>query len=170
MTYWYEKYAVIAVGKWFEERGYEVRISVFGRVDDLVNKPLDGLPIPQISPDDFKDPQHRYNVYYDRPGTIDLVARKGEEIWVMQAKGITTRSNGPGMVAQAIGQEVMLMTGALDTAKYGLIFPDEKNFVRALKQIEKDNPVLMRDEWVLFLVSETGKVRRYTFMEFISDG
>lgn len=168
MTYWYEKYAVIAVGKWFQEKGFEVRISVPGKVNELSRLPLGGLPVPEINPRDFRNPQYRYNVYYDTPGTIDLVAKSQDELWVFEAKGISTRSNGPGKVAQAVGQMVMLMTKSVSSVHYGLIFPDESNFVRALHQVENDNPIFVESNWHIFLVSQDGAVNALTFSDFVS--
>jgi hypothetical protein len=168
MTYWYEKYAVIAVGNWFEEKGFDVRISVPGKINGLMSSALGGKTIPQVATDDFKNPQHRYTVYYDVPGTIDLVARNKNELWIIQAKGISTRSNAPGMIAQAIGQVVLLMTHSEPSIHYGLILPDNPNFLRVLRQIEVDNPVFTRSDWHLFLVSEKGDVTAINFQEFFA--
>ena len=168
MIYWYEKYAVIAVGNRFKEKGFDVRISVPGKINELMNSPLGGKTIPEVTTEDFKNPQHRYTIYYDSPGTIDLVARNKNELWIIQAKGISTRSNAPGMVAQAIGQVVLLMTQSEPSIHYGLIFPDNSNFLRVLRQIEVNNPVFTRSDWHLFLVSEKGDKNAFTFQEFLA--
>jgi hypothetical protein len=168
MIYWYEKYAVIAVGNWFKEKGFDVRISVPGKINKLMNSNLGGKTIPKVTTEDFKNPQRRYTIYYDSPGTIDLVARKKSELWIIQAKGISTRSNAPGMIAQAIGQIVLLMTQSELPIQYGLIFPDNPNFLRVLRQIEVDTPVFTRNDWHLFLVSEKGDVNALTFQEFLA--
>lgn len=168
MTYWYEKYAVIRVGNWFKEKGFEVRISVPGKINELISSTLGGKMIPKVTEEDFKNPQNRYEVYYDSPGTIDLVAKNKSELWIIQAKGISTRSNAPGMIAQAIGQVVLLMTHSDPSIHYGLIFPDNPNFLRVLRQIEVDNPVFTRSDWHLFLVSEKGDVNALTFQEFLT--
>ena len=167
MKYWFEKYAVIAVGKWFEQKGFEVRISVPGKVKNLMHSDLGGLTIPEIADEDFNNPQHRYTVYYDSPGTIDLVARNESQLWVVQAKGVTKRSNAPGDIAQAVGQIVLLMTQSEPSVYYGLIFPEEPRFLRVLSQIEADNPVFTRNDWQLFLVSKEGQVKVFNFREFI---
>ena len=168
MKYWYEKYAVIAVGKWFQQKGFDVRISVPGKVKSLVHSDLGGLEIPKITDEVFNDPQRRYTVYYDRPGTIDLVAKNKDQLWVMQAKGVTKRSNAPGDIAQAIGQIVLLMAQSEPSVHYGLILPDEKRFLKVLCQIESDNPVFSRNDWHLFLVSKEGQVKAFSFQEFVS--
>jgi len=67
VTYWFEKYAVIAVAKWFKKKGFEVRISVPGKVKNLVNSNLGGLEIPEITDEDFNNPQRRYTIYYEQP-------------------------------------------------------------------------------------------------------
>ena len=166
MTYWFEKYAVIAVAKWFKKKGFEVRISVPGKVKSLVNSNLGGLEIPEITDEDFNNPQRRYTIYYDSPGTIDLVARNERQLWIIQAKGITKRSNAPGDIAQAIGQVVLLMAQSEPSVHYGLILPDESRFIRVLCQIEVDNPVFTRNDWHIFLVSKEGQVTPFSFQEF----
>jgi hypothetical protein len=168
VKYWFEKYAVIAVGKWFKEQGFEARISVPGNVESLMNSKLGGLDIPEINDDDFNDPQHRYKVYYDTPGTTDLVVRNDDQLWILQAKGVTKRSNAPGDIAQVIGQTVMLMTDFIPSVHYGIILPDKPRFVEVLSQIKPDNPVFTRQDWHLFLVSMEGEVKECSFQEFLS--
>lgn len=156
----YEKYAVIAVAKWFEQRGYQVGISVPGPLQDILKRAdLGGLEIPAFREDDLKNPEYRYTVYYDTPGHIDLVARSSSQVWVMEAKGIVKGGSAPGAVAQAIGQVVLLMMPTEPTLRYAIILPDEKRFIEVLKSVAPDNPVLTRPDLRIFLVSKDGSVR-----------
>jgi len=159
MDHRFEKYAVIAVARWFRENGYEVGISVPGSPRELVQRDaLSGLEIPSITENDLLNPKHRYEVYYDTPGCIDLVARNNEEVWLIEAKGITEGGSAPGSVAQAVGRVVLLMTSAETRLRYAMVVPRQESFLNALRSIAPDNPVLTRDDFRVFLVSKDGSV------------
>ena len=123
IDYRHEKFAVIKVARSLSQQGFEVGISVPGPVQELSRRTkLGGLGIPSFSTSDMRIPEHRKRVYYDTPGTIDLVARKSDEVWVMEAKGLSARGNARAAVAQAIGQIVLYMTPSEPTLRYAIIF------------------------------------------------
>ena len=107
----------------------------------------------------MRNREHRYRVYYDTPGNIDLVARKSDEVWVMEAKGLIARGNARAAVAQAIGQIVLYMTPSEPTLRYAIILPEDERFTRVLKGAASNNPVLLRDDFRIFIVSKHGKVQ-----------
>ncbi len=166
-AYWHEKYAVIAVVHWFIDRGYEARISVRGPASDLGRDTLGGKEVPEITPANIADPRGATTIYYDVPGTIDLVARKKGELWIIQAKGVTKRFSAPGDVAQVIGQVVLDMTATGPTLYYAIVLPDEEHFMEILRKIAPTNPVLTRDDFRFFLVSKEGEVRCLNLAEVL---
>lgn len=159
MEFRYEKFAAIALSQWFTGRGYEVCLSVPGPIEDLIERDeLGGVRPPELSAEDFADPQRRYEIYYDSPGNVDLVARRGEELWLVEAKGLAKGGSAPGTIAQAIGQVVMMMAPGIPALRYGILLPREDRFVQAVEKILPDNPLLNRDDFFIFWVSSDGVI------------
>lgn len=159
MEFRYEKFGAITLARWFERRGYEVRLSVPGPIADLArDKDLGGLVPPDLSQQDFDDPQCRYEIYYDSPGNIDFVARKGSELWLVEAKGLIKRGGAPAAVAQAIGQIILMMDPSYSNVKYGVLLPREKRFEQVMEGISAANPLLSRDDVFVFWVTGDGEI------------
>ena len=71
MEFRYEKFAAIALAQWFTRRGYEVQLSVPGSIEELLQRDeLGGIHPPELSAEDFADPQRRYEIYYDSPARV----------------------------------------------------------------------------------------------------
>jgi len=67
------------------------------------------------------DLHHRYKFYRDNPGGIDLVARRGNELLLVEAKG--TGRDRKGALDQLIGRQVsMRMDG--DPRSFGILVPN----------------------------------------------
>jgi hypothetical protein len=159
IEYRYEKYGAISLSKWFIEKGYEVRLSVPGPVGELTSRePLGGIEPPDLSQFNMLDPQTRYDIYYDSPGRIDLVARKDNEIWLIEAKGLTKGRGAPGTIAEAIGQIVILIDPELISYNYGILLPKQKRFIEVIASVSDSNPLLCRDDFHIFWVTDEGEI------------
>jgi hypothetical protein len=155
----YEKFAAIALANWFIRQGYEARLSVPGPAEELESRTdLGGIIPPELSSRDLTDPRCRYDIYYDTPGRIDLVARNAQHIWLVEAKGLLKRGGAPGAVAQGIGQMVALMRPSLFNLRYGLLLPIEPKFRRAIGRIARDNPILSREDFCIYWVDRDGSI------------
>lgn len=67
------------------------------------------------------DLEHRYKFYRDNPGGIDLVARRGDELLLVEAKG--TGRDRKGALDQLIGRQVGLHMDD-DPRSFGILIPD----------------------------------------------
>jgi len=163
IEYRYEKYGAICLANWFISRGFEVGLSVPGPITDLRKREsIGGIVPPELSEFDTNDPQTRYKIYYDTPGNIDLVARNNEKIWVIEAKGLTKGRGAPGSIAEAIGQITMLIDLNLNDYIYGILLPKEDRYTNAVNKISDTNPLLSRQDFCVFWISENGEISRDT--------
>lgn len=160
VEYRYEKYGAIALSRWFRDKGYEVKLSVPGPISELRKRTdLGGIDPPDLSKFNTKDRRTRYTIYYDSPGHIDLVARNDNEIWIIEAKGITKGRGAPGTVAEAIGQIVLLVDPEFVDYRYGVLLPKEERFTRVIDGMSKSNPIICRSDFALFWVTKDGDIK-----------
>ena len=155
----YEKYGAIALAPWFMDQGYEVQLSVPGPLSELVNrKDLGGIEPPLLSDFDTDDPQTRYEIYYDSPGHIDLVARNSDELWIIEAKGLVKGGGAPGAIAAAIGQVILHIDPSHSEFRYGVLLPKEERYLRVIAEASVDNPIFCDPNFKIFWVSKTGNI------------
>jgi hypothetical protein len=155
----YEKYGAIALSRWFRNNGYEVKLSVPGPIAELRNRnDMGGIDPPDLSKFDTKDRRTRYTIYYDSPGHIDLVARNDDEVWIIEAKGLTEGRGAPGAVAEAIGQIILLVDPEFVDYRYGILLPKEERFTRVIEGISNNNPIMCRSDFHVLWVTEDGDI------------
>lgn len=172
-AYQFEKLAIIALGVHLTKEGYtDIRASVWPEQQDrrsvppsygltaLVEELRDRATRPEASDRSWWR-EEAYGIYYDWPGTVDLVAAgAGLPTLYIDAKGIGTRSNAPALVAATVGSTVLRMNSVANAA-YGILLPRTSPVERVLERIAPDNPVLYRADLTVYLVDETGRIRTW---------
>ena len=133
--------------------------AVPGPTEDLASREeLGGIVPPDLSKFDLANHQTRYEIYYDSPGHIDLVARKENEVWLIEAKGLTKGAGAPGVIAEAIGQTVIIMDPEHIGYRYGILLPKEKRFLDVLSGISDENTLLSREDFYVFWATGDGDI------------
>ena len=146
-----EKYGTVALAKHLLTQGWEeVRLSV--RPESL-DSTLDGAAVPDIDPvRDATDPDYRHSIYYIHPGRVDLVARRGQELLLVEAKG-TSAPPGKG-VKDVIRQIVKHIDLNREDRAYGVLVPDDPAWLAVLSHDRSPALKIV----TVFLVSREGAV------------
>jgi hypothetical protein len=134
--YHHEKVALTRMAHWLIAAGWDAQLSV--RPDRAFSDgDLGGLAPEQLS-EDFKarfnsddDWRYRYTFYRDQPGNFDLVARRGDDTLIVDAKGRSS-TNRRGAVAQMIGSLTLSRRNGSDRVRYGILIPDGSSWDAAL--------------------------------------
>lgn len=134
--YHHEKIALIRLAQHLKRAGWtEVFLSV--RPDSLSSglvgidpASLDGVDLAAdgLFSDTFQesfndDLTYRYNFYGDKPGGIDLVARKGDDLLLVEAKGESRERDRKGAVYELIGRQVATRLDD-DPRTFAVLIPD----------------------------------------------
>lgn len=126
--YHHEKVALTRMAHWLIADGWDAQLSVQpgrayagGDLGGLAPEPLsDEFKARFNSPEEWR---YRYTFYRDQPGNFDLVARRGDETLIVEAKG-RSASNRRGAVAQTIGSLTLSRRSGHGRVRYGLLLPD----------------------------------------------
>lgn len=127
IDYHREKYALVALAEHLISQGWtEVLLSVDPR--SLTDQALKGVMVPTIDAAlDRDDPRYRYTFYTDRGGRHDLVAKRGSEMLVVEAKG---RSGKPiSSLEQLVGRSILAMAALPPGARMAILIPDHPAWV-----------------------------------------
>lgn len=171
LDYHHEKIALIRLAQHLMRQGWpEVRLSA--REGSLASDCLDGIDPGDLEGVDLhsdaifsekfrqnfdRDETFRYKFYGDRPGGIDLVARRRDEVLLVEAKGRSRRDRRGG-VYELIGRLVASRTDD-DGRSYGILIPDTWRAV-----LPAQRPSL---RWLtVFLIEREGHIEETT----LSDG
>jgi len=128
--YWHEKVALTKLANDLAANGWEVGLSVNPkRFDD--NQPLAGAKR-SVLDDEFQrrfdaepspgETQFRYRFYRDQPGHLDLVARRGGSIVVVEGKG-RSAANRRGAIAQMVGALMLERRPDRLDIRYAILLP-----------------------------------------------
>jgi hypothetical protein len=123
---------------WFENRGYVV-------VQRCIDDP--------ISFDDIR------NCKTSKVFGIDIVAQKGREKWVVEAKGETKGGTASGDVDLmcGVGQLFTYITKLDENIHYAIAIPNTAHFANALKKLRK-SVAIVKLKLNLFLIGPNGTV------------
>ena len=155
VDYHREKYGVVALAEYLvaHDRWERVRLSV-PAVSLHMGNAETGIEPPLIDADrDAVDPTYKYNFYTDTGG-IDLVAWRGEETLVVEAKGRSAKPHAA--IEQLVGRIILLMDPAATRRRYAILIPDLPNWTAIASAAS--HPALNAIE--IFLVSAGGDIRR----------
>ena len=133
--YHHEKIALVKLAQHLSRNGWhEVLLSVrpdslAGELEGLdpatlhgVNLASDELFGPEFRELFDNDLKHRYEFYGDKPGGIDLVARRYDELLLVESKGESKRDR-KGAVYELIGRQVAARLDD-DPRSFGILIPD----------------------------------------------
>ena len=152
IDYQREKYGTIALANYLVAQGWE-EVLLQVRPESL-DSTLDGMDVPVIDPvRDATDPKYKYNIYFVLPGRIDLVARRGRELLLVEARGTSVH---PGTAVKKVIQRINEHSGlGGKDCSYGILVPDDPAWLAVL---DRDRSPVLKLVTV-FLVSEAGTVR-----------
>jgi hypothetical protein len=112
------------------------------------------VAVPVIDPvRDATDPNYRHSIYYIHPGRVDLVARRGQELLLVEARGTSVP---PGTaVKKVIRQIVKHIDLDREDRSYGILLPDDPAWLAVLSGDRSPALKIV----TVFLVSREGDIR-----------
>lgn len=135
--YHHEKVALTRMAHWLITDGWDAQLSV--RPDRAYSGADLGGQSPEPLNDEFKarfdsdeEWRYRYKFYRDQPGNFDLVARRGDETLVVEAKGRSS-TNRRGAVAQVVGSLTLSRRPNFDPIRYAVLLPDGPSWDAAIQ-------------------------------------